>query len=102
MLVKSHSQACIERGFIVNGGSRSKYGNVLSLVSQRLAYDKLLASGVKFHEYEIPTDLLKTCKSANSRYNQNIAELRNMRQSEEKAAKHCSEEEEEAGGGGLH
>ena len=73
----------------------------LSLVSQRLAYDKLLASGVKFHEYKIPTDLLTTCKSANSRYNQNIAELRNMQQSKEKAVKQISEEEE-AGGRGLH
>ena len=83
----SHGQATIERGFSVNSEVLEPNMEELSLISQRLVYDQIIASDVKIHEYRISKDLSKSCKLAHSRYTQFLAQKKDTRKSEEQAVK---------------
>ena len=90
----SHGQACIERGFSVNTEVLDPNMEELSLKSQRLVYDQILASEVKVHELKINKDLVKECKLAHRRYTEHLSARRDNKKAEENSLKRKSIDEE--------
>ena len=65
----SHGQSAVERGFSINKELLVDNLQEKSLVSQRMVYDHIKSNKITIHEYELPGDLLKSCKLSNRRYN---------------------------------
>ena len=90
----SHGQACIERGFSVNTEVLDPNMEELSLKSQRLIYDQILASEVKVHELKITKDLVKECKLAHRRYTEHLSARKDNQKAEENSLKRKSIDKE--------
>ena len=90
----SHGQACIERGFSVNTEVLDSNMEELSLKSQRLVYDQILASEVKVHELKINKDLVKECKLAYRRYTEHLSARKDNKKAEENSLKRKSIDKE--------
>ena len=60
--VLSHGQSAVERGFSVNKQLLVENLQEKSLVSQRIVYDDINSNEIKVQEYDLPSDLLKSCK----------------------------------------
>ena len=68
IFVLSHGRSAVERGFSVIKQLLVENLPEKSLVSQRIVYDHINSNEIKVQEYDLPSDLLKSCKLANSRY----------------------------------
>ena len=69
IFVLSHGQSAVERGFSINKELLVDNLQEKSLVSQRMVYDHIKSNKITVHGYELPSDLLKSCKLSNRRYN---------------------------------
>ena len=47
-----------------------------SLIAQRIIHDKIVSEGGKVSEFDIPSDLKKSCMLASQRYKQDLKEQR--------------------------
>ena len=65
----SHGQSAVERGFSINKELLVDNLQEKSLVSQRMVYDHIKSYKITIHGYELPSDLLKSYKLSNRRYN---------------------------------
>ena len=65
----SHGQSAVERGFSINKKLLVDNLQEKSLVSQRMVYDHIKSNKITIHGYELPSDLLKSCKLSNRCYN---------------------------------
>jgi hypothetical protein len=74
--VISHGQADIERGFNVNKEVLVENLAEESMISQRLVYDQLRATGEKIPTIKISRELVISCKSAYRKYQQSLEEKR--------------------------
>ena len=83
----SHGQSAVERGFSVNKELLVENLEKESLISQRMVYDHMTATGLKVNEFTISKDLLKSCKLAHSRYTAALQANKNALVSEEKNLK---------------
>ena len=68
IFVLSHGQSAVERGFSIKELLVDNLQEK-SLVSQRMVYDHIKSIKITIHGYELPSDLLKSCKLSNRRYN---------------------------------
>ena len=68
IFVLSHGQSAVERGFSIKELLVDNLQEK-SLVSQRMVYDHIKSNKITIHGYELPSDLLKSCKLSNRRYN---------------------------------
>ena len=64
----SHEQADAKQEFNINMQTLANNLQQLSLVSQKLIHDTLLAQEVKPHTYEVTNGLVVICKQGYSRY----------------------------------
>ena len=64
IFVLSHGQSAIERGFSVNKQLLVENLQEKSLISQRIVYDHINSHDIVIRQYELPNDLLKSCKLA--------------------------------------
>nr|XP_047133757.1 uncharacterized protein LOC124811796 [Hydra vulgaris] len=69
VFVSSHGQCAIEQGFSVNKQLLVENLKERSLISQKIVYDHINSHDIVIHQYELPSDLLKSCKLAYNRYN---------------------------------
>ena len=69
IFVLSYGQSAVERGFSINKELLVDNLQGKSLVSQRMVYDHIKSNKITIHGYELPSDLLKSCKLSNRRYN---------------------------------
>ena len=76
IFVLSHGQSAVERGFSINKELLVENLQEKSLVSQRMVYDHTSSNKINIHEYELPSDLLKSCKLSNRRYNAALEETK--------------------------
>ena len=76
IFVLSHGQSAVERGFSINKELLVENLQEKSLVSQRMVYDHTNSNKINIHEYELPSDLLKSCKLSNRRYNAALEETK--------------------------
>ena len=76
IFVLSHGQSAVERGFSINKELLVENLQEKSLVSQRMVYDHTNSNKINIHEYELPSDLLKSCKLSNPRYNAALEETK--------------------------
>ena len=76
IFVLSHGQSAVERGFSINKELLVENLQEKSLVSQRMVYDHINSNKINIHEYELPSDLLKSCKLSNRRYNAALEETK--------------------------
>ena len=76
----SHEQSNIKRGFSINKEVLEHNLQEKSLSSQRLIYDTIHSSDVKFYEYEVTSDLLKICKLACQRYQQDLDDAKQQKE----------------------
>ena len=76
IFVLSHGQSAVERGFSINKELLVENLQEKSLVSQRMVYDHINSNKINIHEYELPSDLLKSCKLSNPRYNAALEETK--------------------------
>ena len=72
----SHGQSAVERGFSINKELLVENLQEKSLVSQRMVYDHISTNKINIHEYELPSDLLKSYKLSNRRYNADLEETK--------------------------
>ena len=70
--VLSHGQASIERGFNINKEVLVENLRDETMVSQRLVYDQVKATGEKMHNIKIPRELVMSCKLARGQYQQHL------------------------------
>ena len=76
IFVLSHGQSAVERGFSINKELLVENLQAKSLVSQRLVYDHINSNKINIHEYQLPSDLLKSCKLSNRRDNAALEETK--------------------------
>ena len=76
IFVLSHGQSAVERGFSINKELLVENLQEKSLVSQRMVYDHTNSNKINIHEYKLPSDLLKSCKLSNRRYNAALEETK--------------------------
>ena len=62
IFVLSHGQSAVERGF--------------SIKKERMIYDHIHSNKINIHEYQLPSDLLKSCKLSNRRDNAALEETK--------------------------
>ena len=67
VVILSHGQSSIERGFTINKEILDNNLQEKSLIS-RLIHDHFASKNIVLHEYKIPQALKKSCKLANGRY----------------------------------
>ena len=74
--VLSHGQSAVERGFSIN--KELSVENLLEklLMSKRMVYDHINSNRINIHQYELPSNLLKSCKLFNHRYNAALEETK--------------------------
>ena len=72
----SHGQSAAERGFSINKEVLVENLQEKSLVSQRMLYDHINSNKINIHEYELPSDLLKSCKLSDRHYNAALEETK--------------------------
>ena len=76
IFVLSHGQSAVERGFSINKELLVENLQAKSLVSQRMVYDHINSNKINIHEYQLPSDLLKSCKLSNRRDNAALEETK--------------------------
>ena len=76
IFVLSHGQSAVERGFSINKELLVENLQEKSLVSQRMVYDHISTNKINIHEYELPSDVLKSYKLSNRRYNADLEETK--------------------------
>ena len=76
IFVLSHGQNAVERGFSINKELLVENLQAKSLVSQRMVYDHINSNKINIHEYQLPSDLLKSCKLSNRRDNAALEETK--------------------------
>ena len=69
IFVLCHGQSAVERGFSINKELLVDNLQEKSLVSQKMVYDHIKSNKITIHGYELPSDLLKSCKLSNRCYN---------------------------------
>ena len=69
IFVLSHGQSVVEKEFSINKDLLVDNLQEKSLVSQRMEYDHIKSNKITIHGYELSSDLLKSCKLSNRRYN---------------------------------
>ena len=71
-----HGQSAAERGFSIN--KELLVGNLQEklLMSQRMVYNQINSNKINIHEYELVSDLLKSCKISNRCYNAALEETK--------------------------
>ena len=68
IFVLSHDQSAVQRGFSINRELLVEKLQEKLLVSQRMTYNHINSNKINIHEYELTSDLLKSCKLSNRRY----------------------------------
>ena len=76
IFVLSHGQSAVKRGFSNNKELVVENLQEKSLVSQRMVYDHISSNKINIHEYEFPSDLLKSCKLSDRHYNAALEETK--------------------------
>ena len=74
--VLSHCQSAVERRFSINKELLVENLQEKSLVSQRMVYDHINSNKINIYEYELPSDLLKSCKLSDRHYNAALEETK--------------------------
>ena len=87
IFVLSHGQSSTERGFSINKQLLVENLQEKSLVSQRIVYDHINSNNVAIHQYQLPNDLVKSCKLAHSRYIADLKESKLNKAKEDSAGK---------------
>ena len=70
MLVISHGQADIERGFSVNKDIANDNMNEKSFVAHRRVYHGVTSSGYELHEIPVTKEMLTLCKQSRQKYHE--------------------------------
>ena len=68
----SHAQSQVERGFNINKNTLRDNLQKKFLVRRRILYDTLIDSGRSTHDFVITDELILRCKSAFSKYNNEL------------------------------
>ena len=68
IFVFSHGQSAVERRFNVNKDLLVEFPNQQTLIGHRKVYNYFSSFTDDIHEYEIPSDQIKSCKLAYSEY----------------------------------
>ena len=68
ILVLSHGQAKVERGFSVNEDMLLPNMKKETLVGMRLVYDTMKSQDVKIHEFNITDKMVQSCSQARAKY----------------------------------
>ena len=87
LLVLSHGQAIIERGFSVNSDVLHTNMAAKTIVSRRIVHDAIHSENCDVHEIDIPGEMLKACHHARSQYQGYL---------DEEKKKNASKEQDEA------
>ena len=74
LLMLSHSQASVERGFSINKHIIDLNLQEMSLVTQRLVYDTVKSTGITVEDFPITPKLGKSCASAHKKYTMYLEE----------------------------
>ena len=76
IFVLSHGQSFIECGFSVNKEQVDINMKEKSLIVQHIIHDKIVSEGGKVSEFDIPSDLRKSCMLQTRRYKEGLKEQR--------------------------
>ena len=76
IFVLSHGQSAVERGFSINKELSVENLQEKLLMSKRMVYDHINSNRINIHQYELPSNLLKSCKLFNHRYNAALEETK--------------------------
>ena len=76
IFVLSRGKSAVERGFSIKKELLVENLQEKSLVSQRMVHDHNSTNRININEYELPSDLLKSCKLSNRRYNAALEETK--------------------------
>lgn len=93
LLLLSHGQASVERGFSINKEIESENMLEESLVAHRLVYNYITIHG-GVTKVALTPDLLKSVMAARSRYRVHLDEQRKKKEREEQGRKRADMEEE--------
>lgn len=94
VLVLSHGQASVERGFSVNEDMLVPNLKKETLIGLRIVYDTVKSLNIKVSEFKITDEMLKYCSSAKSRYNLHILDEKKSQEDENKKRKISAVESE--------
>ena len=101
LLVLSHGQASVERGFSINKYASTANQHEESLVARRVVRDHInYVGGIR--EFEVTPDLIKECKNASRRYKAHLeAKKREKELQQKETQKDCIQKQIEAKKNGI-
>ena len=84
----SHGPSFIECGFSVNKELVDTNMKEKTLIAQCIIHDKIVSKGSKVNEFDISSDLRKSCMLASQHYKQDLKEQREQKVNLEKSLMH--------------
>lgn len=87
VMIISHGNSELERGFSVNKECIVENQTEKSLIAQRLIYDSIKSTDKPLIEFEITKNLISNVRMSSTLYKENLAEERKKREKEEQKRK---------------
>ena len=94
IIILSHGQSDIEKGFSINKEMLVDNMKQSSLVSQRLIFDHMSAEKTELADFTITKDLLNSCRGASGKYKRALDENKKEKVQSERASKRTLIQEE--------